>query len=117
LSKKQYQARQELEAYIYGSAEVVGLMCLYIFCEGDQKQYEALREPARALGAAFQKVNFLRDLGDDFRQLQRVYFPGLDLERFDEQAKKTIEADIAADFANAYEGILQLPVKARFGVY
>ena len=117
LSKKQYQARQELETYIYGSAEVVGLMCLYIFCEGDRKQYEALKEPARALGAAFQKVNFLRDFGDDFRQLQRVYFPGLDLERFDEQAKKTIEADIAADFANAYEGILQLPVKARFGVY
>lgn len=105
------------EEYIYGSAEVVGLMCLYVFCDGDQKNYEHLRPSAQSLGAAFQKVNFLRDLKADYEQLNRTYFPGVDFSNFTSSMKEQIEQDIAADFAAAYEGILQLPVKARFGVY
>jgi phytoene/squalene synthetase len=105
------------EEYIYGSAEVVGLMCLYVFCDGDQKTYETLRPSAQSLGAAFQKVNFLRDLKADYEQLNRTYFPGVDFSNFTTSMKAQIEEDIAADFAAAYEGILQLPVKARFGVY
>lgn len=105
------------EEYIYGSAEVVGLMCLYVFCDGDQKTYEHLRPSAQSLGAAFQKVNFLRDLKADYEQLNRTYFPGVDFSNFTSSMKEQIEQDIAADFAAAYEGILQLPVKARFGVY
>jgi 15-cis-phytoene synthase len=103
--------------YIYGSAEVVGLMCLYIFVEGDEKAYEHLKPSARSLGAAFQKVNFLRDVKADYTNLERTYFPGLDFNNFSQQQKKEIEDDIAADFKHAYEGILNLPVKARFGVY
>jgi phytoene synthase len=105
------------EEYIYGSAEVVGLMCLYVFCDGDQKSYENLRPSAQSLGAAFQKVNFLRDLKADYEQLNRTYFPEVDFSNFTASMKEQIEQDIAADFAAAYEGILQLPVKARFGVY
>lgn len=103
--------------YIYGSAEVVGLMCLYIFVEGDEKAYEQLKPYARSLGAAFQKVNFLRDVKADYSNLERTYFPGLDFRNFSQAQKKEIEEDIAADFRKAYEGILQLPAKARFGVY
>jgi 15-cis-phytoene synthase len=103
--------------YIYGSAEVVGLMCLYIFVEGDTKAYELLKPSARSLGAAFQKVNFLRDVKADYNNLERTYFPGLDFRNFSQQQKNEIEDDIAADFKHAYEGILRLPVKARFGVY
>ena len=103
--------------YIYGSAEVVGLMCLYIFCEGDREVYEELRKPARALGAAFQKVNFLRDFKADYNGLARVYFPGCDFENFTDDQKKKIEEEIALDFIDAYEGILRLPFKSRFGVY
>jgi phytoene synthase len=109
--------RQGYEEYIYGSAEVVGLMCLYVFCEGNVSLYEQLRQPARALGAAFQKVNFLRDIKADFNDLSRVYFPGCDFHNFTERDKFQIESDIAADFEEAYRGILQLPIKARFGVY
>ena len=103
--------------YIYGSAEVVGLMCLYVFVEGDKKMFESLRPSARALGAAFQKVNFLRDVKADYNQLDRTYFPGLDFSNFTERQKLEIEEDIQKDFNDAYAGIMQLPVKARFGVY
>ena len=103
--------------YIYGSAEVVGLMCLYVFCEGDKEMYNDLKPSARALGAAFQKVNFLRDVKADYEQLNRSYFPEVDFTNFTQRMKKEIEDDIALDFENAYEGILNLPTKARFGVY
>lgn len=116
LTKNQYD-RQGYEEYIYGSAEVVGLMCLYIFCEGAGVQYENLKQPARALGAAFQKVNFLRDIKADFTDLSRIYFPGCDFHNFTQDDKRQIQEDIEADFREAYKGILNLPLKARFGVY
>jgi phytoene/squalene synthetase len=103
--------------YIYGSAEVVGLMCLRIFCEGNDAQYEQLRVPAQHLGAAFQKINFLRDMKSDFVERGRVYFPGVDFTQFTNDEKKEIELDIKYDFDRGYEGILQLPKEARFGVY
>lgn len=103
--------------YIYGSAEVVGLMCLRVFCEGDETRYRELEAPARSLGRAFQKVNFLRDLKSDFFDRGRVYFPGVDFEQFDNSAKAAIEADIARDFEHAYQGIMALPEGARQGVY
>ncbi len=105
------------QQYIYGSAEVVGLMCLEIFCEGDKERFQYLKPYAQALGAAFQKVNFLRDLKADYEQLNRSYFPGIDFRNFTPEMKKQIEDDITADFQKAYTGILELPVKARFGVY
>jgi phytoene/squalene synthetase len=116
LSKKNYN-REEYGEYIYGSAEVVGLMCLYIFTKGDRKQYQQLEPHARALGAAFQKVNFLRDMKQDNNDLSRMYFPGCDFSNFLEKDKKEIEKDVENDFRLAYEGILKLPVQARFGVY
>ncbi len=103
--------------YIYGSAEVVGLMCLYVFLNGDQKKYEDLKPYAQSLGAAFQKVNFLRDVKADYSQLDRTYFPGLDFSNFTNHQKREIEADIQRDFDHAYEGIIRLPNKAKFGVY
>ena len=103
--------------YIYGSAEVVGLMCLFIFCQGDSAMYQQLKPYAQSLGAAFQKVNFLRDVKADFELLSRTYFPGVDFTNFTASEKRKIEEDIAADFKHAYEGIVQLPAKARFGVY
>jgi 15-cis-phytoene synthase len=103
--------------YIYGSAEVVGLMCLYVFCEGNKELYNKLKDSAKSLGSAFQKVNFLRDVKADFAGLSRVYFPGCDFNNFTEQQKTEIEEDIQKDFLHAYEGILGLPVKSRFGVY
>jgi phytoene/squalene synthetase len=103
--------------YIYGSAEVVGLMCLYIFCEGDMVSYNSLKPYAQSLGAAFQKVNFLRDVKADTQSLERMYFPGCNFLNFSEAQKQHIEADIKRDFENAYKGIMMLPVKARFGVY
>jgi len=105
------------EEYIYGSAEVVGLMCLFVFCEGDKKLYEELRPSAQALGAAFQKVNFLRDMKADHELLNRTYFPGVDFNNFTNDMKAQIESEITRDFANAYAGIIELPVKARLGVY
>ncbi|MCB2377825.1 phytoene/squalene synthase family protein [Hymenobacter sp. BT635] len=105
------------EEYIYGSAEVVGLMCLRIFCEGNDDLFERLREPARRLGSAFQKVNFLRDIRSDYEERGRVYFPGVVYERFDDAVKREIEADIRADFEAGYAGIVQLPRAARLGVY
>lgn len=116
LTQNQYD-RQGYEEYIYGSAEVVGLMCLYVFCEGDAADYQRLKGAAQALGAAFQKVNFLRDIKADFVDLSRIYFPGCDFHNFTEQDKNQIQEDIEADFREAYKGILGLPIKARFGVY
>lgn len=107
----------DYETYIYGSAEVVGLMCLRVFCEGDDAMYQRLKDPARSLGSAFQKVNFLRDLKSDFDDRGRVYFPGVDFTRFTPGDKIAIEADIHRDFDHAYTGIVQLPEGARFGVY
>ncbi|MBI5857829.1 MAG: phytoene/squalene synthase family protein [Sphingobacteriales bacterium] len=116
LSKRSY-TDEEYAEYIYGSAETVGLMCLYAFCEGKKDLWEKLKEPAKALGAAFQKVNFLRDIKADHNGLSRMYFPGCDFNNFTEQDKAKIEWDIQQDFQKAYEGILKLPFKARFGVY
>lgn len=116
LSQKTYDTRNFNE-YVYGSAEVVGLMCLHVFCEGKKEICEKLKFSARSLGAAFQKVNFLRDINADYNGLSRVYFPGCDFNNFTEQDKKQIEADIYNDFKTAYEGILKLPLKSRFGVY
>lgn len=105
------------DQYIYGSAEVVGLMCLRVFCEGNDLLFHRLREPARRLGAAFQKVNFLRDMKSDYIERGRVYFPGANFTNFDEVAKHQIENDIQADFDAAYIGIMGLPDGARMGVY
>jgi phytoene/squalene synthetase len=116
LSNTKYD-RGGYEEYIYGSAEVVGLMCLYVFCEGDKPMYERLKPYAQALGAAFQKVNFLRDIKADYHLLNRTYFPGVDFTNFTADKKRQIEADISRDFESAYKGISMLPVKARFGVY
>jgi 15-cis-phytoene synthase len=116
LDRKAYD-NEGYETYIYGSAEVVGLMCLYIFCEGDKALYAKVKDNARSLGAAFQKVNFLRDVKADWTQMDRTYFPDVDFANFTQDKKAAIEADIAKDFEHAYEGILQLPVKSRFGVY
>lgn len=102
--------------YIYGSAEVVGLMCLKIFTGKDSPAYENLLGPAKALGAAFQKVNFLRDMKSDYQERGRVYFPGTDFQDFKEQTKLKIEEEIASDFQLAYKGIMQLPAGARGGV-
>lgn len=116
LNKKHYN---ELlyKKYIYGSAEVVGLMCLCIFCQGDKTMYEQLKNYAKSLGAAFQKVNFLRDIKADSEELDRMYFPDCNFENFTYNDKIEIEKDIQNDFDTAYEGILMLPPKARFGVY
>lgn len=116
LEKKNYDCAGYKE-YIYGSAEVVGLMCLYVFCEGKKERFDKLEAPARSLGAAFQKVNFLRDIKADYNGMSRVYFPGCDFNNFTREDKLKIEADIEADFKHAYEGICGLPLKARFGVY
>lgn len=109
--------KKNFNEYVYGSAEVVGLMCLYVFCEGKKELYEKLKTYARALGAAFQKVNFLRDIKTDYNCLSRMYFPGCDFNNFTEWDKRQIESDIHNDFKEAYAGILKLPLKSRFGVY
>jgi phytoene synthase len=109
--------QRSYETYILGSAEVVGLMCLRVFCEGDEAMYQRLKPAAMKLGAAFQKVNFLRDLKDDHQNLGRTYFPGIDLRNWNAETKQAIEDDIQADFDAALIGIRQLPRGARFGVY
>ncbi len=109
--------RSGYDEYIYGSAEVVGLMCLRVFSDGDGARFQKLVPGARSLGAAFQKVNFLRDMQADFHDLGRVYFPGVDFGRFTDEDKARIELEIEADFDRAYRGIIQLPDGARFGVY
>ncbi|KHJ36898.1 All-trans-phytoene synthase [Pedobacter glucosidilyticus] len=103
--------------YIYGSAEVVGLMCLRVFCEGNHQLYDALLPKARSLGSAFQKINFLRDIKSDFEERGRTYFPGIDFTKFTEADKQEIEKDIKADFDDALEGIKQLPQGSKLGVY
>ncbi len=117
LVKQEYKTTEEYHEYIYGSADVVGLMCLMVFVNGDEKKYEELKESAMKLGSAFQKVNFLRDLKADFEGLNRTYFPNTDLNKLTETSKKEIIEDIEADFKMAYEGILRLPIEAKFGVY
>ena len=116
LDKKVYD-KDTYEKYILGSAEVVGLMCLKIFVSGDEDEYQRLKMNAMKLGSAFQKINFLRDLNDDFNELGRTYFPGINMNDFNNIVKKEIEADIEKDFRLGYEGILMLPKRARFGVY
>ncbi|MGM8363033.1 phytoene/squalene synthase family protein [Flavobacterium sp. ARAG 55.4] len=117
LVKLDYESKAEYEEYIYGSADVVGLMCLKVFVDGKESKYEALKAEAMRLGSAFQKVNFLRDLRDDNLILNRNYFPGVDLKSFDENAKKAIINEIKEDFRIAYQGIVKLPIEAKFGVY
>jgi phytoene/squalene synthetase len=116
LDRKTYNEGGYAE-YIYGSAEVVGLMCLFVFLDGNKVEYERLKPYAQALGAAFQKVNFLRDVKADYALLDRTYFPGVDFGNFTDKQKAEIEADIQKDFEMAYKGILMLPNKAKFGVY
>ena len=114
---KQKYDRNAFDKYVLGSAEVVGLMCLRVFCEGDEVKYQSLKQPAMRLGAAYQKINFLRDLKSDFKELGRSYFPGIELNMFDDTRKKTIEEEIEEDFAEGYKGIRNLPKSVRFGVY
>lgn len=116
LEDRQYD-QAEYERYILGSAEVVGLMCLCVFVEGDEKRYKELEYNAMRLGSAFQKINFLRDMQDDYDHLGRAYFPGVDMERFDGATKRAIEEDIQRDFEDGLVGIKRLPKDARFGVY
>lgn len=110
-------SQETFQEYILGSAEVVGLMCLRVFCNGNDELYLKLKPYAMSLGSAFQKINFLRDLNADFNGMGRSYFPGIDLRKFDDSSKKLIEESIATDFHHGYEGIKQLPKSARFGVY
>ncbi|MDB4256011.1 squalene/phytoene synthase family protein, partial [Flavobacteriaceae bacterium] len=117
LEKSTYKTQAEYEEYIYGSADVVGLMCLKVFVKGDEKKFNNLKKPAMALGSAFQKVNFLRDLKDDFQELERNYFPNVDFNNFNESSKLLIINEIETDFETSLTGILKLPKEARFGVY
>lgn len=118
LHKTEYQTKEEYDEYIYGSADVVGLMCLKVFVDGDENKYNELKDAAMRLGSAFQKVNFLRDLKDDFELLNRSYFPNVDLGQLNAISKQLIIDEIEADFNYAYtHGILKLPVEAKFGVY
>ena len=117
LQKSTYKTQAEYEEYIYGSADVVGLMCLKVFVKGDQKKFDNLKKQAMALGSAFQKVNFLRDLKDDFQDLKRTYFPNVDFNNFNENSKLKIINEIKIDFETSLNGIFKLPKEARFGVY
>ena len=114
---KQVYNEEEFKRYVYGSAEVDKLMCLKVFVNKDNALYDSLVHPARKLGEAFQKVNFLRDIKDDFQNRSRLYFPGTDFKKFTREAKRSIERDIQEDFDQAFLGILLLPKGARFGVY
>jgi phytoene/squalene synthetase len=114
---KQTFSREEFTNYVYGSADVVGLMCLKVFVGGNEEQYEQLKPSAMRLGSAFQKVNFLRDLKDDVGELQRSYFPNIDLSNLSEHHKHTIIREIEDDFDAAYKGIKLLPSNSKFGVY
>ena len=118
LTKSVYATQEEYNQYIYGSADVVGLMCLKVFVNGDENRYNELKDAAMRLGSAFQKVNFLRDLKDDYELLNRSYFPNVDLTSLDADSKRKIIDEIEADFEYAFtHGILKLPVEAKFGVY
>ncbi len=116
LIKTDYNNSKELENYIYGSAAVVGLMCLKVFCNGEQTHYENLELPARNLGSAFQKVNFLRDLNTDINELGRTYFPELTYHQFDKDSKTLIEESIEKEFNEAWTGIKQLPGRSKLAV-
>ncbi len=115
--KEQTYDQETFEKYILGSAQVVGLMCLRVFCNGDTAQYESLKDGAMSLGSAFQKVNFLRDLKADKDNLGRLYFPGMNMQEWTPQLKADIESDIALDFQHALEAINRLPKNSRYGVY
>ena len=117
LSKNNYKTKDEYHEYIYGSADVVGLMCLKVFLDGDDFKYEKLKPYAMSLGSAFQKVNFLRDLNADFNNLERTYFPNLNVSNFDEESKANIIEEIEKDFNHALKGIFMLPESCRLGVY
>ena len=117
LKKKNYKTTKEYKDYIYGSADVVGLMCLKVFVSGNESEYNKLKPYAMSLGSAFQKVNFLRDLNDDYQKLDRIYFPGVEYSSFDENTKNRIMADIEKDFSEALKGIYMLPNNSKFGVY
>jgi phytoene/squalene synthetase len=117
LHKSEYKTYDEYNEYIYGSADVVGLMCLKVFVDGDNQKFDELEHAAMRLGSAFQKVNFLRDLKADFEDLNRTYFPNTDLSRLDEHSKNEIIKEIEADFQAGFEGIVKLPLEAKFGVY
>lgn len=117
LTKSDYLTDAEYKEYIYGSADVVGLMCLTVFVKGDKEKYESLKESAMSLGSAFQKVNFLRDLKADFEGLSRTYFPNTNLLELDEASKQKIIEEIESDFARGLAGINRLPIEAKFGVY
>lgn len=117
LTKTEYKTESEYNEYIFGSADVVGLMCLKVFVNGDDSKYETLKDSAMRLGSAFQKVNFLRDLKADFEDLNRTYFPNTDLSKLDEVSKLKIIEEIEADFKAGYEGLVHLPMEAKFGVY
>ena len=117
LTKKDYLSKEEYNEYIYGSADVVGLMCLKVFVKGDLARYEALKDAAMRLGSAFQKVNFLRDLKADYEDLSRTYFPNTDLSQLNEASKMEIISEIEEDFRVGFSGIVNLPMEAKFGVY
>ena len=115
LSFSKYE-ESSYEEYIYGSAEVVGLICLKVFCRGDEKYYDKLVAPARSLGSAFQKINFLRDFKSDFAERGRVYFPGIDFNNFTNDQKKEIEKEIEKEFNDAWKGVIKLPNGSKLGV-
>jgi phytoene/squalene synthetase len=117
LEKKEYNSVEEYRKYIYGSADVVGLMCLKVFVKGSESSFAELSPFAISLGSAFQKVNFLRDLKDDSNVLNRVYFPNVDMNNFNEKSKKEIILEIEKDFENAVKGIVKLPKNSKFAVY
>ena len=117
LNKTEYKTQAEYNNYIYGSADVVGLMCLKVFVNGDDEKYDSLKFSAMKLGSAFQKVNFLRDLKDDYEILNRSYFPGVNLKSLNFEEKQAIISEIESDFEEAYKGIKLLPIEAKFGVY
>ena len=117
LTKKTYRTEKEYKDYIYGSADVVGLMCLKVFVKGDKRLFEKLKKPAMHLGSAFQKVNFLRDLKSDTENLNRLYFPDVNIDSFDEYSKSKIINEIKEDFKQGKTGIFQLPNESKFGVY
>ena len=117
LNKQVYETNSELDTYIHGSANVVGLMSLLVFLDGDKQRYEELKEPAMKLGAAFQKVNFLRDLKEDTKELNRLYFPDVGTDNFTEEVKQKLVEDIEKDFYEAKKGIKELPGKSKFAVY
>ena len=117
LHKSAYLTEDDYKSYIYGSADVVGLMCLKVFVNGDKEKFENLKDSAMSLGSAFQKVNFLRDLKSDFDELNRSYFPNVDLNKLDEDSKQKIIDDIESDFEKGLNGIKRLPIEAKFGVF